>query len=63
MKEPHVVIIRDGRRAAVSGKLLVRRSEFEWWMEQYHHIPARGSCTAARDVDRIVEEAVEAFHA
>jgi hypothetical protein len=62
MKEPHVVIIRDGRHVAATGKILVRRSEFEWWMEQYHHIPARGSYTAALDVDRMVEGAVEAWH-
>jgi hypothetical protein len=39
MKEPHVIQGRDGKRRAVSGKILVRRSDFDKWMEAYRHTP------------------------
>lgn len=42
----------------VTGKILVRWSEFERWMEQYHHIPAQDTYTPALDVDRLVDEVV-----
>ncbi len=53
MKEPHVVACKprkDGmgpRTLTVSGKILVRRSDFDRWMEAFKHTP---------HVDRIVNE-------
>jgi len=54
MKEPHI-IERKARRAdgkgpttlTVTGKILVRRSEFDTWMQAFRYTP---------DVDRIVSE-------
>ena len=43
----------------VTGKILVRWSEFQRWMEQYHYVPARDSYAPALDVDRLVDEVVE----
>ena len=63
MKEPHVVVTKHGKRSTATGKILVRWSEFERWMEQYHHIPARDAYTPALDVDRLVDEVVAEFHA
>jgi hypothetical protein len=39
MKEPHVIQGKDGKRRVVSGKILVRRSDFDKWMEGFRHIP------------------------
>ena len=61
MKEPHIIVTKAGKRATATGKILVRWSEFERWMEQYHHIPARDAYTPALEVDRIVDEVVEKF--
>ncbi|MBI4537140.1 MAG: hypothetical protein HY712_04185 [candidate division NC10 bacterium] len=47
MKEPHVIQGKDGRRRAVSGKILVRRSDFDKWMAAFRHVP---------DVDKIVND-------
>ena len=52
MKEPLVIQAKDGRRRAVSGKILVRRSDFDRWMETYRHTP---------DLDRLVDEVVAEF--
>jgi len=52
MKEPHVIQDKDGRRRAVSGKILVRRSDFDRWMETYRHTP---------DLERLVDEVVAEF--
>ncbi len=49
MKEPHVIPTRAGRLRTVTGKILVRRSDFDRWMEAFKHTP---------DVDRIVDEVV-----
>jgi hypothetical protein len=61
MREPHVIVTKTGKRATASGKILVRWSEFERWMEKFHHIPARDSYSPALDVDRLVDEVVEEF--
>ena len=63
MKEPHIVVNpTTGKQSTASGKILVRWSEFERWMEQYHHIPARDAYDPALDVDRLVDEVVDEFH-
>ena len=49
---------QEPSRMFVTGKILVRWSEFERWMEQFHHIPARDSYTPALDVDALVDEVV-----
>jgi len=58
MKEPHIVVTKTGKRSTATGKILVRWSEFERWMEQYHYVPARDSYTPALDVDALVDEVV-----
>jgi hypothetical protein len=58
MKEPHIIVTKSGKRTTAAGKILVRWSEFERWMEQYHHIRARDAYAPALDVDRIVDEVV-----
>jgi len=52
---------QESSTITVTGKILVRWSEFERWMEQYHYIPARDAYTPALDVDRLVDEVVEEF--
>ncbi|OGB93775.1 MAG: hypothetical protein A2Z31_05000 [candidate division NC10 bacterium RBG_16_65_8] len=54
MKEPHVITEKaarkDGeapRQRTVSGKILVRRSDFDRWMEDFRYTP---------DLDKIVNE-------
>ncbi len=54
MKEPHVITTRKGKARAVSGKILIRWSEFEAWMEAFRHQPTR-------DLDRLVDEVVKEF--
>ncbi len=49
MKEPHIIHTKDGKPKTVSGKILVRRSEFDAWMTAFRHTP---------DVDRLVDEVV-----
>ncbi len=49
MREPHVIQTGAGRLRTVSGKILVRRSDFDRWMDAFKHTP---------DVDRIVDEVV-----
>ncbi len=56
MKEPHVIARKprktDGkgpRTLTVTGKILVRRSEFDRWMQTYRYTP---------DLDRLVDEVV-----
>ena len=49
MKEPHVIATSAGKRRTVSGKILVRRSDFDQWMQTYRHTP---------DLDRLVDEVV-----
>ncbi len=49
MKDPHVTITKAGRRQTVTGKILVRRSDFDRWMQAYRHTP---------DLDRLVDEVV-----
>ncbi len=61
MKEPHIVVTKTGKRSTATGKILVRWSEFQRWMEQFHHIPAQDTYTPALDVDRLVDEVVEEF--
>ena len=52
MKEPHVIATTSGKRRTVSGKILVRRSDFDAWMQQYRYTP---------DLDRLVDEVVSEF--
>jgi hypothetical protein len=52
MKEPHVIPTRAGKRRTVSGKILVRRSAFDFWMEAFRYKP---------DIDRLVDEVVSEF--
>jgi hypothetical protein len=47
MREPHVIATASGRPRTVSGKILVRRSDFDRWMQSFRYVP---------DVDRIVKE-------
>jgi hypothetical protein len=49
MKEPHVTVTKAGKRQTITGKILVRRSEFDAWMQQFRYTP---------DLDRIVDEVV-----
>ena len=49
MKAPHVITTKPGALRTVTGKILVRRSDFDRWMEAFKHTP---------DVDRIVDEVV-----
>ncbi len=52
MKEPHVIAGKDGKRRTITGKILIRRSEFDRWMEAYRYTP---------DLDRLVNEVVSKF--
>lgn len=47
MREPHVVPSASGKRRTVTGKILVRRSEFDAWMQRFKYLP---------DVDRLVAD-------
>ena len=55
MKEPHVIARKprqDGKgpkTLTVTGKILVRRSDFDAWMQTFRH---------TSDLDRLVEEVV-----
>lgn len=49
MKEPHVIATKAGRPRTVTGKILVRRSDFDRWMEAFKHTP---------DLDRLVDSVV-----
>ncbi len=61
MKEPHIIVTKTGKRSTATGKILVRWSEFQRWMEQFHHIPAQETYAPALDVDRLVDQVVEEF--
>jgi hypothetical protein len=37
MREPHVVDPKAGSRRTVSGTILVRRSDFDRWMEAFRY--------------------------
>jgi hypothetical protein len=52
MKEPHVIDTKAGKRRTVSGKILVRRSDFDGWMQTFRYTP---------DLDRLVDEVVSEF--
>ena len=52
MKEPHVIPTRAGKSRTVSGKILVRRSDFDRWMDAFKHTPS---------LDRLVDEVVSEF--
>lgn len=52
MKEPHVTVTKAGKRQTVSGKILVRRSDFDRWMQAYRYTP---------DLDKLVDEVVSEF--
>jgi hypothetical protein len=53
MKEPHVIDTRAGKRRTVSGKILVRRSDFDRWMEAYCY---------TLDLDKLVDEVMRDLH-
>ncbi len=52
MKEPHVTVTKAGKRQTVTGKILVRRSEFDAWMQCFRYTP---------DLDKLVDEVVAEF--
>jgi len=52
MKEPHVVATKSGALRTVTGKILVRRSDFDRWMDAFKHTPS---------LDRLVDEVVSEF--
>ena len=54
MKEPHVIPTSKGKSRTVSGKILVRWSEFGRWMEVFRHTPDV-------DLDRLVDDVVAEF--
>ncbi len=49
MKEPHVTVTKAGKRQTITGKILVRRSDFDAWMQRFKYTP---------DLDRLVDEVV-----
>jgi hypothetical protein len=49
MKEPHVIDTKAGKRRTVPGKILVRRSDFDRWMEAFRYM---------LDLDKLVDEVV-----
>ena len=49
MKEPHVIPTKTGRPRTVTGKILVRHSDFDTWMQRFKYTP---------DLDKIVDEVV-----
>ena len=49
MKEPHVTVTKAGKRQTITGKILVRRSEFDAWMQRFKYTP---------DLDKLVDEVV-----
>ena len=49
MKEPHVIPTKSGKGRTVSGKILVRRSDFDTWMQAFRYVP---------DLDKLVDEVV-----
>lgn len=51
MKEPHVIETKAGKRQTVTGKILVRRSDFDAWMQRFKYTP---------DLARLVDEVVAA---
>ncbi len=52
LREPHVIADRSGKRRTVSGKITVRWSEFQQWMQAFRYTP---------DIDRLVDEVVAEF--
>lgn len=52
MREPHVTVTKTGKRQTITGKILVRRSDFDRWMEGYRYTP---------DLDKLVDEVVSEF--
>ncbi len=49
LRDPHVIVTKAGKRQTVTGKILVRRSEFDAWMQQFRYTP---------DLDKLVDEVV-----
>lgn len=49
MREPRIIQTKAGKCRTVTGKILVRRSDFDRWMQAFRHVP---------DVDRLVNEVV-----
>lgn len=56
MREPHVIQQRaaggGSHPRTVTGKILVRRSEFDAWMQAFRHVP---------DVGRVVDEVLSSL--
>ncbi len=52
MREPHIIAMASGKRRTVSGKILVRRSDFDRWMQAFRYTP---------DLDKLVDEVVAEF--
>jgi hypothetical protein len=49
LRDPHVIVTKAGKRQTVTGKILVRRSDFDTWMQRFRYTP---------DLDRLVNEVV-----
>jgi hypothetical protein len=49
LRDPHVIVTKTGKRQTVTGKILVRRSEFDAWMQRFRY---------TSDLDKIVDEVV-----
>ncbi len=58
MREPHVITTKAKKRRAVSGKILIRRSEFDRWMQAFQHVPVRPAYPPAQDLSHLVDEVV-----
>ena len=50
-KEPHVINQKDKLRT-VTGKTLIRKSEFDHWMEEFRHKPDI-------DIDKLLDEVLQ----
>jgi hypothetical protein len=51
LRDPHVIVTKAGKRQTVSGKILVRRSDFDTWMQRFKYTPDI-------DIDKVVDEVV-----
>lgn len=57
MREPHVTVTKTGKRQTITGKILVRRSDFDRWMSHFKQQPLDLGAL----VDPIVDEVVAEF--
>lgn len=50
MEEPHVIATKAGKGHTATGKILVRRSDFDHWMKIFRFTP---------DLDKLVDEVMQ----